>query len=447
MLMELPSRIGRLFRLARNRRGSIAVIAALCAPLLMAAAGFAVDFTYTSYINQRLSEAADAAVLTAVSQSAATSVGGYSQTAKLKTYGLNVFQGNIANLPISLTPTLTVASTAAGGVVATLSYTANVKTFFGGVVGIPYLKVSNTVSATANPIVYINYYIIVDISQSMGIGSTAADMQSLYNRTMAAVNSTDNEPGCVFGCHAPLQGQTQSTEYLAHNVSPKITLRIDSAVAAIQNIAAAAQASAGSQQNIKIGLYTMSQDPTVSSPPYINTVAPLSSDYSAISAEAATIDLGANTSGGIGDTNFPSQLSAFNSAILAANGSGATAASPVNYVFIITDGVEDTPGSGCIDGHCTAVFNSAQCTPLKAKATVGVIYTTYLPIYKFNGTSGALDGAYSDLVNSFAANIAPALQACASSPTYYYEASDGPAITTGMNSLFASSEEAARLLR
>ncbi|HEX4198964.1 MAG TPA: hypothetical protein VHZ26_16125 [Caulobacteraceae bacterium] len=423
------------------------MIAALCAPLLVAAAGFAIDFTYASYINQRLSEAADAAVLTAVSQSAATSVGGYSQTAKLRTYGQNVFQGNIANLPVSLTPNLTVVSNATGGVVATLTYTYNVKTFFGGVVGIPYLTVTNTVSATANPVVYINYYIIVDISQSMGIGSTAADMQALYNRTKAANNTTDGEPGCVFGCHVPLAGQTQSTEYLAHNVSPKITLRVDSAVSAIQTIVAAAQASAGSRQNIKIGLYTMSQDPTAPSPPYINTVAPLSANYSAINADAALIDLGNNTSGGIGDTNFPRQLSSFNTSILAANGTGATAASPLNYVFIITDGVEDTYGAGCTDTHCTAVFDSTQCTALKAKATVGVIYTTYLPIYYANGTSGTLDAAYSALVNPFAANIAPALQACASSATYYYEASDGPAITTGMDSLFASSEEAARLLR
>jgi len=445
--MELASLLRRLFRLGPNGRGSIAIVAALCAPLLVAAAGFAVDFTYASYINQKLSEAADAAVLTAISQSAATSVGGYSQTTKLQTYGQNVFQGNIANLPVSVTPSLTVVSNGTGGVVATLSYTSNVPTFFAGVVGIPYLTVSNTVSATANPTVYINYYIIVDISQSMGIGSTASDMQALYNRTMAANNTTDGEPGCVFGCHVPLAGQTQSTEYLAHNVSPKITLRVDAAVSAIQTIVAAAQASAGSQQNIKIGLYTMSQDPTVSSPPYINTVAPLSSNYSALSTAAAMIDLGNNNSGGIGDTNFPSQLSNFNSLILAANGTGATAASPLNYVFIITDGVEDTYSAGCTDTHCTSVFDSTQCTPLKSKATVGVIYTTYLPIYYANGTSGTQDAAYAALVNPFAANIAPALQACASSATYYYEASDGPAITTGMNALFASSEEAARLLR
>jgi Flp pilus assembly protein TadG len=437
----------RLIHLIRQRRGSIAMIAALCAPVLVVAAGFAVDFSYASYINQRLSEAADAAVLTAVSQSAATSVGGYSKTAKLQTYGLNVFQGNIANLSVPVTPNLTVVSNATGGVVATLSYTANVPTFFSGIFGIPHMTVSNTVSATANPTVYINYYIVVDVSQSMGIGSTAADMQALYDRTKAANNTTDGEPGCVFGCHVPLAGQTQSTEYLAHNVSPKITLRVDAAVSAIQNIVSAAQASAGSQGNIKIGLYTMSQDPTVATPPYINTVAALSSDYSLLTTEAAAIDLGNNTAGGIGDTNFPSQLSSFNNLILTANGTGATASSPLNYVFIITDGVEDTYSAGCTDTHCTAVFDASQCTPLKTKATVGVIYTTYLPIYYANGTSGTQDAAYSALVNPFAANIAPALQACASSSTYYYEASDGPAITTGMDSLFASSEEAARLLR
>jgi len=290
----------------------------------------------------------------------------------------------------------------------------------------------------------------------MGIGATATDMQNLYNVTKYDNNSTDGEPGCVFGCHVPLSGQTKSTEQLAHNPDhgfPASTLRIDSAVSAIKSIISAAQANAGSQQNIKIGLYTMSEDPTVATPPYINTVATLSANYTALTTAAGTIDLGNNNVSGRGDTNFPSQLSAFNSTILPANGTGATAASPQNYVFIITDGVEDTYGASCTDTHCTSVFDSTQCTPLKAKATVGVIYTTYLPIYQNNGTSGTQDAAYAALVNSFNRVTAPAtttpiqqaLTACASNGTYYYEASDGPAITTGMNALFASSLQAARL--
>jgi hypothetical protein len=251
----------------------------------------------------------------------------------------------------------------------------------------------------------------------------------------------------VFGCHVPLSGQTVSTESLAHNANPRITLRIDAAVSAIQSIISAAQTAAGVNKNIKIGLYTMSEDPTVTPHPYINTVSALSSNYTTLATDATNIDLGNNTNAGYGDSNFPEQLSTFNANILPAVGSGTagTAANPINYVFIITDGVTDIPGSNCTDGHCTSVFDSSQCASLKAKATVGVIYTTYLPIYQNNNTGGTLDASYAALVAPFVNNIVPALEACASSQQYYFEASNGPQITAGMQSLFASSEQAARL--
>ena len=66
---------------------------------------------------------------------------------------------------------------------------------------------------------YINYYIILDTSESMGVGSTATDMTNLFNRTKAYGNATDGEPGCVLGCHVTTGNndgshQTYSNEYL-----------------------------------------------------------------------------------------------------------------------------------------------------------------------------------------------------------------------------------------
>jgi hypothetical protein len=419
--------------------------------------GFAADFAYASYINRGLQSAADAAVLAATSQSAATSGGGYGNTSWLTSYGSDVFAGNIANLPVSnVTPTFTVKPNGTGGVIAAASYTYAVPTFISSIIGIPTLTVSGSAKATANPLTYIRYYILVDISQSMGIGATQSDMDTLYNRVAQYNSGTDGEQGCTFGCHVVSQGltnsggtQTITNEYLAHNLSPKVTLRIDSAVAAIQDVITQAQAAAGANANISIGLYTMNDDYTNGT--LVRTISAPSTNYTGLSATAATIDLGNNESWGAGDSDFPDQLSAFVSNDLAANGSGASAVSPLNYVFIITDGLADVQGS-CPSGHCTSALNPSNCSAIQAKATVGVIYTTYNPIYLYTNPTGSkwvssttLDPLYISLVQTPAASIASNLQSCATSLTYYYEASDGPAIDSGMRTLFASSLATAHL--
>jgi hypothetical protein len=267
-------------------------------------------------------------------------------------------------------------------------------------------------------------------------------MSNLYNRVVAYNNGSGGEVGCVFGCHVTTGSQSYTNEYLAHNVSPAITLRIDAAVAAIQDIIADAKAAAGTNNNIKIGLYTIGDDPTTGKE--LRTVASPSYNYTSLATAAATIDLGNNTSGGIVDSDFSGELSQFYS-ILPANGSGASAASPMNYVFLITDGLIDTYSTGCTSTHCTGAFNSSYCNNLKMRATVGVIYTTYLPIYNQNNSANGYELNYSDLVEPYVTQIQPNLLSCASASSYFYEASDGPAITTGMEALFKQSQQSAIL--
>jgi Flp pilus assembly protein TadG len=436
-------------RSAANARGNVALVVALCAPLLVSVIGFAADYGYATYINQGLQSAADAAVLAATSQSAATSGGGYGNTSWLTSYGADVFQGNIAKLPVSnVTPSFSVVSNGTGGVVATASYSYPVPTFISGIIGISTITVTGSAKASANPLTYINYYILVDVSQSMGIAATQSDMNTLYNRVVQYGNGSGGETGCTFGCHVQTGSQPYTNEYLAHNISPKVTLRIDSAVSAIQTIISLAQSNAGSNQNIKIGLYTMNEDPTNGT--LVRTISAPSTNYTNLTTLAATINLGNNNSGGMGDSDFTDQLATFNTSDLAANGSGASAASPQNYVFIITDGLSDVPGL-CTSGHCTGALNAANCSALKANATVGVVYTTYNPIYNYvlSGSTyvpgTTYETNYSSLVAPYVASIPGALQSCVSSSSYYYEASDGPAITSGMQALFASSLQTAHL--
>ncbi len=245
-------------------RGSVAVMTAISAPVLITIVGFALDYGYTSYINQRLAKAADAAVLTAVSQSAATAVGGYANTPWLQTYGTSLFNENIKQLPINnVSFNLTVTSDGTGGVTAAATYSYNSPTLFGGLINRSTIPVSGGSQSTAHPVTYVNYYILVDTSQSMGIGATATDMQNLYNRVQSYGNALPGDIGCVFGCHVKQtqSGQTQkyTNEDLAHNskYGTPITLRIDAAIAAIQDIVSAASATAGNTRNIQFGVYTI----------------------------------------------------------------------------------------------------------------------------------------------------------------------------------------------
>jgi len=251
--------------------------------------------------------------------------------------------------------------------------------------------------------------------------------------------------GCVFGCHVA-QGTSISMEQVAHNNN--ITLRIDVARAAIANMAQVAQANAV-VSNIQFAVYQMQQDPSTGS--LLNQVYPasgLTSDYAALGTamgpNSYVLDLGNNTSGGIGDSNQSASLAQF-AQNMTAQGDGSSAASPLNYVFVVTDGAIDTPGA-CTDGHCTQVIPSTACDAIKTKgATVGVIYTTYINIYAKNDPNQGLDNRFSALVQPFLGMIPGNLKSCSSGAGWYYEATDDTQLLNDMNQLFQSTLTLVRL--
>jgi hypothetical protein len=102
----------------------------------------------------------------------------------------------------------------------------------------------------------------------------------------------------------------------------------------------------------------------------------------------------------------------------------------------MTDGVTDVFNNGCVDQHCTAALDPTLCTAFKsANISVGVIYTTYVPV---------ASPFYTQEVAPVASQIQPNMQACATSG-YYFQATDGPAIETAANQLFAAVAESERL--
>lgn len=443
-----------------DRRGTVATIFGIVAIPTLLILGMGIDYGVATATRAKLDAAADAAGMAAIT-TAKTVIQGATGSADVtasaisqgQAAGLKSFAANAGHLGAVAVPIPSVTVTRTNQTLtATVSYSTSSPNTFGKIIGIPQTALGTTALSTLTMPTYINYYIIVDTSQSMGIGSTANDMQSLYNLVVANKNGSDGETGCVFGCHVLAPGQSITNEALAHNANPPITLRIDAAASAIQTIISQAQTAYtnSGQALIQLSLWQMQQDPTNPNTTGILQLAALEAyPFSNNLKAAKALDLGNNNSNGTGDTNFSMSLNYFNNNVLTTQGVGATQGTALNYVFIITDGVSDTENGSCQTCHVVTAFDPSLCQPIQAKATVGVLYTTYNPIYANNNSANGLEGNYAGLVSPIIGNVVPNLQTCASQPTslWYYEATDGPAITAGMQKLFASTAQQARVSR
>jgi Flp pilus assembly protein TadG len=207
------------FRL--NNRGNVAVISALAALPMIAGVGCVIDYTTASMIKTKLQAAADAASLATVSTNSsviatAKNMSGSGTVSGGSTYALNFFNSNLSTAPenvgyTTLAPTATVTKTGTS-VTSTVSFTAQVPTYFMGLLGYSQVAVSGTSSASYALPTYINFYLLLDVSGSMSFPSTTAEQTRLM-----AVNpdnltgSIGYSSGCQFACHFKAQGACQQT--------------------------------------------------------------------------------------------------------------------------------------------------------------------------------------------------------------------------------------------
>ena len=171
-------------------------------------------------IKTKLQAAADAAALATVSVSSsvvttAKAMSGSGPVTGGTTFATNFFNANLSTAPentgySSVTPTATV--TKSGQILtATVTFTAPVPTTFMGIVGYNNVTVSGTSTASYTLSTYIDFYLALDVSGSMGMPSTSSEQTR-----MMAVNPDNfgNYPsGCTFACHFQAQGACgQSTQ-------------------------------------------------------------------------------------------------------------------------------------------------------------------------------------------------------------------------------------------
>src|SRR3984957_16723527 len=203
---RFSGRLAKLFsRFAGNSKGNVAVIFAIASIPILTAIGCAVDYSLAVRMKSKMQAAADAASVGSISQSspayaAAEAMSGNGTVSAGVTDASNIFNGNMQNVAgysnLAVTPSVTKTNSTLTSVV---TFSAQVPTNFLQVIGYQYLTINGTSTSSAQMSTYLDFYLTLDVSGSMGLPSTAAEMTRL-----SAVNP-DNfvqyPTGCTLACH------------------------------------------------------------------------------------------------------------------------------------------------------------------------------------------------------------------------------------------------------
>jgi Flp pilus assembly protein TadG len=197
-------------RFGNDQRGNIAVIFAIACVPLISAIGCAIDYTEAVRIKSKLQSAADAAAVASISQQssgwlAASLMQTNGEVTAAETDAKNIFNGNItASTSLFNNQAVTANVTKTGpNLTSIVTFSADVPVTFMKVVGFQKLTVTGSSQASSSLPLYLDFYLMLDVSGSMGLASTASEQTRL-----SAINP-DNygqyPTGCVFACHFQVQ--------------------------------------------------------------------------------------------------------------------------------------------------------------------------------------------------------------------------------------------------
>ena len=429
-------------RFRGDQRGNIAVIFTLALLPILSATGCVVDYSRATQLRSKLQAAVDAASVGSIAKQSPAFIAAGAMTVDGPipvgvTDATTIFNGNMSGVTgytlNSMTPVVVKANST---VTSTLSFSADVPTMFLGVMGKSTMTVTGTSTATANMPLFIDFYLLLDNSPSMGVGATPADVATMVN------NTADS---CAFACH----DLNDSNSYYKLAKTLGVTTRIDVLRTATQKLMDTAAATQTYTSQFRMAIYDFGSSAGSAG---LRALFALSSSLSSAKTAAGNIDLmtvnGQNDNNDQ-DTSFTTILPAINSAI-SAPGAG-TSGAPQKYLFFVSDGVADESNSSCLKPksgtlRCQSPINTALCTTIKSRGIkIAVLYTTYLALPTnawYNSWIAPFNpGPWGPSPNS---EIALNMQTCAS-PGLFFEVSPTQGISDAMTTLFQKAVADARI--
>ncbi len=430
-------------RFRGDKSGNIAVLFTLALVPVLSAVGCAVDYARAAQLRTKLQAAVDAASVGSVAKTspayiAAGSMTGDGAIPAGVTDARNIFNGNMSGVPGYTLNNVTPVVTKTGSQLSsTVQFSANMSTMFLSVIGKNTVTVTGTATALASMPLYIDFYLLMDNSPSMGVGATPTDVARMV------ANTPDQ---CAFACH----DTSTSNNYYNLAISLGVKTRIDVLRTATQQLMDTAGATQTYANQFRMAIYDFGASASTEG---LRALFSLSSSLSSARTAAGNIALmtvnGQNQNNDQ-DTQFTSIFPAINS-VIAAPGAG-TSSAPQKYLFFVSDGVADEYNTSCLKpttgGRCQSPINPALCTTIKNRGIkIAVLYTTYLALPTnawYNTWLAPFNiGPYGPSPNS---EIAINMASCAS-PGLFFEVSPSQGISQAMSALFQKAVSDARISR
>jgi Flp pilus assembly protein TadG len=296
--------------------------------------------------------------------------------------------------------------------------------------------------------------IVMDSSASMIVGATTADVTTISNWVTAnwllvkpgdpSPYTNADDPPCAFACHD--EGNSTTTADIAlgltHAHTAGATTRFDvmtsAATQLINYVASLASSNTLLAKNTYVfNVYSFDQT--------LHT-------YGASNlTSAAALTAVSSVTPGL-DTWLSQDMTSLISTV-GSSGTGASAASPLKFVILVTDGLQSDRNlnwenctswgtyapwgfnNACLAGEYDTTISATQCQSIKNNGVVlAVLETPYVPLTGQDPNETPYEGTVRDVIYpggpSTASTLSAALQACASNG-YYYQATSSSQIATG----------------
>lgn len=410
-----------------DRAGNFGLMFGLVSMPLLIAVGAAFDYSYSSTVKNQLQAAADAAAVGALSEQ---SVG---VIASLKNGSLGkidlgeadakrLFEANLDPKYKAYLKSYSVSLVrSADKFVAQVTFAAKVPTSLLAVAGIQSVDVAGNAQANYVPASYIDFYMLLDNSPSMGLGATTADIQKLE------ANTSDK---CAFACHE----SKKTDNYYTLAKSLGVATRIEVVSAAAQKMTDTASKTRKSVDQYRMAVYSLGASAETAK---LTEVAAMSSNLDNVQDQTDTIDLMTTPEHNYNNdqqTDLVGSLTSLKT-IMGVGGNGYSTSDRQKVLFLVTDGVEDVyrpddctqptvPGKG----RCQAPLDPAVCDQIKNNnIRIALLYTTYQPVDS--------NSWYTKYIAPFQSSIPNTIKACASDGLFF-EVSPSDGIEEAMNALF-----------
>lgn len=398
--------------------------------------GAAVDYGNALRIRTNLDVAADSAAIAAVSKAAMALT---SQEAR--TIATDTFKAGSAHAAGSTGVSVSVKVQEANFKrTVKVTYSMDVPASFVRLIGHPTIKLGGESSAVSALPKYIDFYVLLDNTPSMGLGATTDDIARMV------ANTPDQ---CAFACH---DVSANGNDYYALAKKLGVQMRIDTVRLATQRLMDKAASLRVTDKQFRMGIYTFGASAQSSDLKRIQT---LTTDMAKAKASASAIDLMTipySNYNGDTLTDFGKIFAALNNDV-STPGDGSSSSKAEKYVFVVTDGLDDRvqgatsctkstvissdPKTGASFTRCQEPINPAMCAVLKNRGIkIAVLYTTYFPL--------PTNDWYKTYVGPWQNEIGKKLQECAS-PGMFFEVSPSQGISEALNTLFEKVVALARI--